>query len=55
MILKPNGRKFSLEQRLLLRKEILRNGGGRLTPGEWKLFRELDKILLKERRENSAV
>jgi len=45
MILRPSGRRFSLEQKLLLRREVLRNGGKRLTPGEMKLFRELDKIL----------
>jgi len=48
MIMKPQGRRFSLEQKLLLRREILRNGGSRRTPGEVALFRQIDKILKKK-------
>jgi len=54
MIVKPDGRRFSLQQKLLLRREVLRNGGGRLTPGEWRLLRELDKILRKGGREDEV-
>jgi len=54
MIMKPQGRRFSLEQKLLLRREILRNGGTRMTPGEMKLLREIDKILRGKMRDKEG-
>jgi len=51
MIMKPAGKRFSLEQKLCLRREILRNGGSRRTPGESALFRQIDKIFKEKMKE----